>query len=308
MSFFTRGEGAVNLVRGNECYQQHPTATQPATDRPIRILANHQSYHCHQKAKDQDKSARRRFRVARLAEAPNFAQQQTQIVRGTFQCVGFAHIGLSPQPTPPSTPGLTYMREGSLASFAAPPIQAPSLLSTHSSSIGPKGGLISGRFVGPAPNLLPPLRDISSHLPFCAPSQQPVVVIAFVHHQFRYRVATSRQHHVGLCQTPRAPPYTPNACARPSWRSDCPDRCGFATVHWRPSCLCGHDPTDADLPLTDSLSLRPVPTFAGIHSNRLRYLCARCSSSQRWLPESWRRCPPFCLATDPSVPAKPARR
>ena len=171
MSFFTRSDGPAQLVGSHERCHQQPTSAQPEPDRLMGMLTDDQSDPYHQKQKRQKKNSRC-FRVARFAEPPNFAQQQTQIVRSTFQCVDFAHIRLSPQPTPPSATGLTHMREASLASFAAPPIQAPSLLSTHSSSVGPKGDLISGRFVGPAPNLLPPLGDIRPHLPFRTPASK----------------------------------------------------------------------------------------------------------------------------------------
>src|ERR1043166_3508558 len=203
MSFFTRSDGPAQLVGSHERCPRQPTSTQPELDRPMRTLIDDQSDHYHQKQKRQKKNPRGCFRVAWFAETPNFAQQQTQVVGGTFQRVRFDHILLATQPSPPSAPGLTDMSEGSLASLASPPIQAPSLLCTHSSSVGPKGGLVSRRFVDPTPNLLSPLRDVSAHLPFGTPSQQAVIVITFVHHHFGYRVGTSRQHHVGLRQTQR---------------------------------------------------------------------------------------------------------
>src|SRR3989442_1987867 len=131
MSFFTRTENPANLGRCHERYKQQTTSTQPQTDRPIRSLTNHQSDRYYQKQERQKKSSRRRIRVARLAEAPNFAQQQTQIVSGTFQRVRFDHIVLAPQPTPPSTSGLADVREGSLAALASPPVQPSSLLPAH---------------------------------------------------------------------------------------------------------------------------------------------------------------------------------
>src|SRR5260370_12290035 len=138
MAFFTRTESRANLERCHQRYKDQLTSAQPQTDCPIRILANHPSYRCHQKQNHQIKRSRRRFRVARLAEAPNFAQQQTQIVGGTFDCVHFDHIVLAPQPTAPSTSCLADVREGSLAALASPPVQTPSLLPTHPSSVGPK--------------------------------------------------------------------------------------------------------------------------------------------------------------------------
>src|ERR1044071_3774607 len=178
MSFFTRSDGPAQLVGSHERCHQQPTSTQPELDRPMRMLIDDQSDHYHQKQKRQKKNPRGCFRVAWFAETPNFAQQQTQVVGGTFQRVRFDHILLATQPSPPSAPGLTDMSEGSLASLASPPIQAPSLLCTHSSSVGPKGGLVSRRFVDPTPNLLSPLRDVSAHLPFGTPSQQSATVLA----------------------------------------------------------------------------------------------------------------------------------
>jgi len=45
----------------------------------------------------ENRPAAPRFRIARLAVAPNFAEQQAQIIRRAFQRVCFAHVSLSVQ-------------------------------------------------------------------------------------------------------------------------------------------------------------------------------------------------------------------
>src|SRR5260370_14095159 len=105
----------------------------------------------------ENKGRPRRFRVPRLAEPPNLPQQQTQVVGRALQRVRFDHILLTPQPSPPSTAGLAYMRKGSFASLASPAVQPSAFRATHSSPVGPKRGLVLHRFVAPASHLLSPL-------------------------------------------------------------------------------------------------------------------------------------------------------
>src|SRR6185369_11019070 len=122
--------------------------------------------------------------ASRLAQAPNFAQQQTQIIGGTFEGVRFTHVGLAPQPSPSPATRLTHMRKGSFASFAAPAIQLPPLVPSDSLPIGPKCFLIARWLVGPAPALLPPLGNVGPHALLRQLGQQPVVMVSLVHDRF----------------------------------------------------------------------------------------------------------------------------
>src|SRR6266850_6043981 len=68
------------------------------------------------------RSRRPLFPVPRLAQAPDLAQQQPQLIRGAFEGVRFAHVGLAAQPTPSPATGLAHMSKGSFASLAAPTV------------------------------------------------------------------------------------------------------------------------------------------------------------------------------------------
>src|ERR1017187_759292 len=100
----------------------------------------------------------------------------------------FAHVGLSAHPRPSSAPGFTDMRECPFAPFTPPAVQLSSFLAAHAPTIGPKRRFIFRRFVRPAPNLLPPLRNIRSYSPPGHLRQQTIVVIAFVHRSEERRV------------------------------------------------------------------------------------------------------------------------
>jgi hypothetical protein len=64
------------------------------------------------------------------------------------------------------------VREGPFAPFAAPAVQAPSLVAAHAPAIGAKGLFILHRFVGPAAALLPALGNVGSDLLFGQLRQQ----------------------------------------------------------------------------------------------------------------------------------------
>ena len=131
MVIFPRVEDFANTGSCCSRYQQQPQFAQPTTDRRARSPDNYGGDHDGQEQKRPKKSGHRRFRVPRLAVTPDFAQQQSQIVRRTFERMHFAHVGLTAHPRSPATPGLAHMGKGSFAPFAAPPIQLPSLLPAH---------------------------------------------------------------------------------------------------------------------------------------------------------------------------------
>src|SRR5580658_2029001 len=160
--FPTTANGMSTANHHSSYQQQEPRMPQP-TELPICSPGNYHGYGGPCRPKHQKQACRPRGRAARLAQAPNFPQQQPQVIGRTFERVRLAHIGLTAQPTPPSAAGLADMRKGSFAPFAAPAIQLPPLVPAHAAAVGPEGRFVACGFVGPTPGLLPPFRNISSH-------------------------------------------------------------------------------------------------------------------------------------------------
>ncbi len=283
----------------NSYQQQYPSIRQPV-ELPFLCTTSYDRYQCPDGPKQQKQTRRPRFRAPRLAHSPNFPQQQPQIIGRTLERMCFAHIGLTAQPTPPSAAGLADMRKGAFAPFAPPPIQLPPVVPAHPPAVGAERRLVFDRLVGPAPGLLPPLRNIRSHPSFSQFRQPAVVVVTFVHHHFgncrpapdsprpgsawpvRSADRTCRQRLLSSPQLPhfprppQVPPCKPSVCARlSSWRSGCRDRWGFPTVHWRLSCPCARDPTAGGpvvLPLLSSVQAlgrkagHQRPGFGGVEA------------------------------------------
>src|ERR1019366_1463037 len=161
--------------------QQESAATRQVTGQPKDCPVSYRCAQCQKRRKREPQGARRPFRLPRFAVAPNFAQQQTQVVGRTFERMHLAHVSLPAPPRSASAPSFTDLRKGSLAPFAAPTIQRSPLVTTHAPSIGAKGLFVSHRLVGPTPALLSPLGDIGTDAAPSQAHQQTMVVIALVH-------------------------------------------------------------------------------------------------------------------------------
>ena len=68
--------------------------TQPV-ELPIRGPGNYHGGGGPDRPKHQKQARHPRLRAPRLAQAPNFPQQQTQVIGRTFERVRLAHIGLT---------------------------------------------------------------------------------------------------------------------------------------------------------------------------------------------------------------------
>src|ERR1017187_9014230 len=111
----------------NTCQEQHSRMQQPP-DVSIRCIKSHRGYQCPYSPKHQKQAPHPRFGAPRLAHAPNFPQQQAQIIGRTLECMRLADIGLAAQPTPPSAARLADMGKGSFAPFTTPAIQLSPLV------------------------------------------------------------------------------------------------------------------------------------------------------------------------------------
>src|SRR6266850_6266961 len=123
MAFFPNVADESRGVVDDCDYQPQPASDGQPTKRPICGRVDHYRCQAQQNQNRKKQSKRRPFGAARLSIAPNFAEQQAQIIRRAFEGVRFTHVGLTPQPTPSPTASLTYVGKRSFASFAAPTIQ-----------------------------------------------------------------------------------------------------------------------------------------------------------------------------------------
>src|ERR1035437_1839367 len=165
MALFSKAKDETNGGGCYGCCQQQPIVVRPWIHRQMDRTVSLHECHNDQQPKGTKTARRPPFRAPRLAHAPDFPQQQTQIIGRTLEGMRFAHIGLTLQPTPPAAAGLADMGKGSFAPLTAPTIQSPPLFSTHALSVGPEGRLVGGGFVGPTPGLLAALSNIRPHAP-----------------------------------------------------------------------------------------------------------------------------------------------
>lgn len=99
-------------MNGEVCrqrYQEQPGYAYQANPVPVRYLADYHGHQDQNQRKHETQSRPRRFRVPRLAQAPGFPQQQSQILGRAFERVHLAHAGLTSHPGPPPASGLTHL-------------------------------------------------------------------------------------------------------------------------------------------------------------------------------------------------------
>src|SRR5438552_18121690 len=179
---FIRRDNAITYSTGDSNNPQ----SHPLRHAPHQCPTHQERYTPQPSPKCPKKGRPACFCVARLPHPKCFPEQHPKVVGCTLERVSLGHVFYSPHPGSSASARFADMCKRSLTSLAAPAVQPPPFLCTHSSSIGSKGCFLLCRLVLLIVRLLSALGNVGLLFFFLTRHNDSFVFIAIVQNDFLY--------------------------------------------------------------------------------------------------------------------------